>query len=352
MKSILFIKDQGARRCGRVKYLYFGLTVFSLAFLFPNLMKAAAPTPVPAPAITFESLEYDGGNAWEGEPVSHIYKFKNTGSAVLHINRVRTSCGCTAALVSQKEIKPGESGEIKATFNTKRYRGHQKKSIYVSSDDPKHSNLRLQLAVTVLTAAHLSPRSVNFREVTRGGEASQTVQVIPDVTDLKITGVSASPDLFQAKIVSQPGGKDKEPGKIEITLNPQASVGRHSGSLIVKTDHPRAPQLTARLYARISGKLQYSPRMLLLTRPEESKEIKLTYRGKNELQVSSLESTLPQVKVELQPVNPPQEYKINVLLQPDKKTEDQRGFIIMTTKLEGEETIKIPVMIRVPTPKK
>jgi len=297
-------------------------------------------------------LEYDGGEVWEGEPVSHIFKFKNTGGAVLHIKRVRTSCGCTAALVSQKEIKPGESGEIKTRFNSRRYRGRQRKSIYVSSNDPKNPNIRLQLISTVLTVAHLSPRSVNFREVTRGEKATQVVQVIPDVPSLKITGVSAEPDLFQARTISQPGGEDKRPGKIEVTLSSRAAAGRHSGRLIIKTDHPRAPQLTARLYGRVTGLLQYSPRMLLFTRPEESKKIQITYRGKDELQVSSLKSTLPQISVELKPVNPPRKYVINLLLKPDKIAGKQRGSIIMTTNLEGEETIRIPVMIRIPGPPK
>lgn len=344
MKNILFTKVPGVR--------HLGIAVLSLAFIFPNLLRAASPTPVPAAAITFEEMEYNGGEVWEGEPVSHIFKFKNTGGGVLQIKRVRTSCGCTAALVSQKKLEPGGTGEIKATFNTKRYRGRQKKSIYVASNDPKNPNLRLQLSATILTAAHLSPRRVNFRDLTRGEEVSRTVQVIADMPALKITGVTADPDIFQARIVSQPGEENKQPGKIEITLSHQASVGRHSGNLIVKTNHPRAPRLTARLYARIAGELQYSPRMILLTRPEESKEIRLTYRGKNKLQVSSLNSTLPGVKVELKPVNPPREYKIELLLQAGNPPKNGRGSIILTTNVEGQETIKIPVMIKVAPPKK
>jgi hypothetical protein len=66
--------------------------------------------------IEFDHTEYDFGEAAEGEDVVHIFSFKNTGGGVLKIDRVRTSCGCTGAVVKEKDIPPGGTGEIKARF--------------------------------------------------------------------------------------------------------------------------------------------------------------------------------------------------------------------------------------------
>jgi hypothetical protein len=42
------------------------------------------------PRISFDLKNYDAGEVWEGEEVSHIYTFKNTGTAQLNIEKVRT----------------------------------------------------------------------------------------------------------------------------------------------------------------------------------------------------------------------------------------------------------------------
>jgi len=42
------------------------------------------------PHISFDLKNYDAGEVWEGEEVSHTYTFKNTGTAQLNIEKVRT----------------------------------------------------------------------------------------------------------------------------------------------------------------------------------------------------------------------------------------------------------------------
>jgi len=46
--------------------------------------------------------------------VSHTFPFYNPGDSLF---RVVTSCGCTAALPSEREIPPGEKGWIKVELN-------------------------------------------------------------------------------------------------------------------------------------------------------------------------------------------------------------------------------------------
>jgi len=41
------------------------------------------------PRISFDATEYDAGEVWEGEKVSHTFTVKNTGTAQLNINSVR-----------------------------------------------------------------------------------------------------------------------------------------------------------------------------------------------------------------------------------------------------------------------
>jgi len=43
------------------------------------------------PTIAFDQKDYDFGKLETGEKVEHVYKFRNTGDALLVINKVRSS---------------------------------------------------------------------------------------------------------------------------------------------------------------------------------------------------------------------------------------------------------------------
>ena len=98
------------------------------------------------PKIKFEENSLDFGRVKQGKILTHVFIFNNTGDAPLIIKRVRTSCGCTAALVSEKEIAPGGKGEIKVSFNTRGFEGKVNKYVYVETNDSQQP--RVQLTVT------------------------------------------------------------------------------------------------------------------------------------------------------------------------------------------------------------
>jgi len=101
------------------------------------------------PKIEFKELKWDFGNKKQGEVLTHKFRFENVGDETLVIHRVRTSCGCAAAILSKKELHPGEKGEIQAKFNTQGYYGEQNKFIYVESNDPSESVKQLMISASI-----------------------------------------------------------------------------------------------------------------------------------------------------------------------------------------------------------
>lgn len=65
----------------------------------------------------FENQTFDFGKIKQGEPVTHEFKFTNTGSAPMIISNVSASCGCTTPDWTKDIIPPGGKGFIKATYN-------------------------------------------------------------------------------------------------------------------------------------------------------------------------------------------------------------------------------------------
>lgn len=80
--------------------------------------------------IKFEKTNHNFGSFPETEKVTCTFKFTNTGDNMLVIHQAIASCGCTVPQYPKQPIKPGESGEIKVTYDgSGKFPGHFKKSI-------------------------------------------------------------------------------------------------------------------------------------------------------------------------------------------------------------------------------
>ncbi len=120
-------------------------------------------------------MSHDFGEVWQNSVVMHRFEFTNNGKDTLHITRVRTSCGCTAAMVSAAAIAPGASGTIEAKFNTQGRKGPQQKSITIETSADRNEDLLLQLKGTILVPYPATPEYIRFSECVAG--RSDTVAI-------------------------------------------------------------------------------------------------------------------------------------------------------------------------------
>lgn len=87
------------------------------------------------PILKFDFDTYDFGQVNDGEIVEVDYTFKNIGESNLIIYDASASCGCTVPeYPKDREIKPGESGVIKARFDSSGQTGKQVKSITLTTN--------------------------------------------------------------------------------------------------------------------------------------------------------------------------------------------------------------------------
>lgn len=77
---------------------------------------------------------YDFGEIAEGEIVEFSFRFKNTGTSPLVVTHVAASCGCTVPEKPEQPIRPGETGFIKAKFDSQKRPGEAMKTITVTSN--------------------------------------------------------------------------------------------------------------------------------------------------------------------------------------------------------------------------
>ena len=106
-----------------------------------------------AAEIKFDIIEYDFGTVNEGEIVEAKYMVTNAGKTDLIISNVQASCGCTVPVWPKDPIKPGESAEVLANFNTAGKPNRQSKTLTLFTNTAKGREvLRLKGSVTPKTS--------------------------------------------------------------------------------------------------------------------------------------------------------------------------------------------------------
>ena len=106
-------------------------------FVFMFILFVASVCSANAQAeIKFDKLTHNFGKFPESSPkVTCVFTFTNVGDQPLVINQAVASCGCTVPEYTKAPIKPGESGQIKVTYNgAGKFHGHCKKSITVRTN--------------------------------------------------------------------------------------------------------------------------------------------------------------------------------------------------------------------------
>jgi hypothetical protein len=90
----------------------------------------------------------DFGKIQEGQQLEVSFRFRNSGSKPLVIERVQPSCGCTVAEQPKEPIAPGAEGLIKATFTSQGHVGinHKSLNVFANMKDAPHP---LQFVVEV-----------------------------------------------------------------------------------------------------------------------------------------------------------------------------------------------------------
>jgi len=207
-----------------------------------------------APAFFSENLEYDFGSILQGQVVEYSFRFQNSGDDVLEIGAVRTSCGCTAALLSAKRLSPGEVGELNLKFNSQGFRGKVHKTIEIDTNDPQRPTVVFNLKGTVDLEVFADPQRISWGLVEEAQPLKARIvlynrsQQLVTLQPLNIIGkgITATPSKLEV-----PAGDQIQ---IDVEANFLEGSRRISGYVIIPTDFSMVPQIRVPVSARLSKK--------------------------------------------------------------------------------------------------
>ncbi len=218
-----------------------------LLFLFTGVGSGFA-----APQLVAEQLSYNFGEVLQGGKVDYTFRFRNAGDEVLEISNVRSSCGCTAVLLSARRIAPGDIGELQATFDSTRFHGAVSKVISVDSNDPQHPQVNFSLFGNVKVELVLNPDRVRWGKVNRN-ELLEAQVIIRNLSPKPIN--LQPPETTNPEVSAELSALQILPGEqVELRLSAKLpdNKPRLGGYVLIGTDYAGHPQLRVSVSARLS----------------------------------------------------------------------------------------------------
>lgn len=180
------------------------------------------------PHLNMSQESWDAGTIVQGEVVTKTFILTNAGEADLSINKVRPSCGCLAVFTFNPRLSPGQSTELKATFDSKGLKGDFEKYIYIESNDPDapHKVVTITGRAEVLPRISIliEPRSWNFVSSLPEQPSIFKFAIENRGKDtLRITSIEASSGLMDASI-SSAQIKSRKASVVSLKLKPKAEI--------------------------------------------------------------------------------------------------------------------------------
>ena len=195
--------------------------------------------------LAWEKSELELNPPPGSETAVATFKYQNKGDKKIHINAVKTSCGCTTAALAKNDVEPGEKGEIVATLKTGDRVGSQQKTVTVETDDPKQPQTILTLKANIIALLELQPAFVSWQANEDPKPKTIEAKAGKGVTIKNLEVASSAPE-FTTKV--EPGSAA---GEFKITVTPKDTAHQATANLTIKQDSSVNPTKVYNASARV-----------------------------------------------------------------------------------------------------
>lgn len=196
--------------------------------IFPFLLALAA-LPVQAQRIASTTEVIDCGQVLYRQPVSVTFNMVNTGSQVLHIDDVRTGCGCATATYPKGSIGADEKFDITTTYRADRL-GHFERQLLVYSNGSRQPFMLTLRGVVVsepssftgtyacvLGKVKADRATVEFDDVNRGDRPTAEINILNPTSHAVQPVVMHLPPYLKADVSPSAIAPDRA-GVVRLTL--------------------------------------------------------------------------------------------------------------------------------------
>jgi len=277
-----------------------------LVLAFVGLIAAATSTAANWTDTAFPIKNHNFGTVAVAAKTEFRFPIHNTLSTPMHIQSVRTSCGCTTAIIETQSIPPGESGSILARFNTGTFRGQKGATITVVISQPFYTEVRLRVDGYIRSDMVFHPGAIEFGNVEQGQPKSVTSRILyAGRDDWKVVDVQSNQPWLTPSLTQVTRGGGRVEYDLAVGIREDAPSGFFQDEILIVTNDRSMPRVPLRVTGQVDSVLSISPQAIALgsLKPGQSVEKKLVIRGREPFTIAAIEC--PGWEVEMDPTLEP-----------------------------------------------
>lgn len=312
-----------------------------------------------APKLQFESLVYDFGKTSQVEPVTGVFKFKNTGDEVLKLEQPKPSCGCTLTALKTDTLKPGESGELPFTLHLGQAKAVFDKRIAVKSNDPATPEVSLVIKADYTPLYEVSPLTLSPKLAFGVNDLAQSTTITrTDGKPMRIAKLDTSKPWIKATVEAS-AKPDSATASIRVAIEREGAPRRFNEYVhVYAVGQTNMPVASIYVYGQIMGEISLVPEALYWsvtdatkvteTRAEAMVVRRVTIRSANgkAMTLKNPQSSIKGIKVELTMKESGQVYEMVARLD-ELPAATVSGNISFETSVMSQARIEVPVIVNV-----
>jgi hypothetical protein len=220
------------------------------------MAQQTAKAPDGAPRIVLSEREIDLGNLRAGEPLRAVeVTVRNAGDATLEIRKLRSSCICLTADLSQTTITAGGTATLRLQGQLMRFEESFDEQVLLYSNDAEQPVAKVHVSGPVVTPIMLDPNGIPVGPVYRGILDRRRYQPVHLVAadGAPIGPIRAIPS--RPFIHAETRTRDDGSYEVDVRVDPTLPLGKLDEKVTVETHHPKAPVIEIPVVGTILGDL-------------------------------------------------------------------------------------------------
>lgn len=314
--------------------------------------------PAPKPLLVVPTPVHDLGKLQKGDRTEVEFVLENRGDAPLKIKSAQPACGCTVTSFDP-QIAPGATGVVRAALDTSTLQGAVAKSITVLTNDAQTPRILLTIKAEVVTFVQVSPAFARVLQI-RSLAAEPTVVHLwsGDGSPFEVTDVRTPERWIEARTRRAAADEIRAEGppeqwRIEVSLTPEAPLGPLTDKLIVRTSHPRQPEVEIPLTGFVRAVLTTTPAVADFgklgsnVRDKTRFVLKLFNFGTEPIELLDAATDLAFISVVTSPEDPGRRFRVELRVAPDAPKGKFEGTLRFQTTSSSMPVVEIPVRGRI-----
>lgn len=245
----------------------------------------------------FSELTHDFGTVARGADVRHHIVVTNIYEEDVIIEKVDTTCGCTAATPDKTHLKTGEKALIEVQMDTKKFMRRKDSNVDVTlqfqgPQGTSTKTVRVPITAYIRSDVVVTPGNVDFGAIELGQPQERRLNVAyAGRSDWKIQEIQVPNSHIHVEATE----KVRENGKVEyelvVRLDDTMKTGTLQDQITLITDDANTPQVPVLVFAKLEPDITITPEVFPLGKLKagEQKTFNLVVKGKKPFVIDKIE---------------------------------------------------------------